>query len=194
MKRIILSILTLCAFIPTYPQSFNGVELSGTRAEFVRKYLNTHPDAEIIWDMPERNSTMIRDFFLDYEVKISIDKIIEDNDNIHSLWFDIVIPSNFSWKDITSCYENILLYFTTQYGAPHPYMQERKFEHPFDNGNHYGKEISALKLEKCRYSDKIFINSKLLLDISIIHTYDSINPNVEYNAITVAILPRPSNF
>lgn len=191
MKKIILCILTLCAFMPTSAQFFNGVELSGTRTEFVKKYLNAHPNAEVLWDMPERHSTMIKDTFLGYKVNIAIDKIANrQDDNIHSLWFDITIPSSFSWKDITARYEEILSYLITQYGRPYSIMHKRQFESPFDNGNHYNKEILALELGKCIYSDMIPINNKLLVSINIIHTYDPVNPNVEYNAISIAIMPN----
>lgn len=195
MKKIILSILTLCACIPAYAQSFNGVELSGTRTEFIKKYLNAHPDAEVLWDIPERHSTMIRDSFLGHKVNIAIDKLANrQDDNIHSLWFDIVIPSSFKWKDITSCYENVLSYFTTQYGVPYSFMRKRRFVYPFDNGNHYEKELYALNLGKCEYSDMISINNDLRLSISIIHTYDPLNTNVEYNAITISIQPISGSF
>lgn len=191
MKKIILSILTLCACIPAYAQSFNGVELSGTRTEFIKKYLNAHPNAEVLWDIPERHSTMIKDSFLGYKVNIAIDKLANrQDDNIHSLWFDIVLSSNLNWKDITSRYEEILSYLITQYGTPHPIMHQRKFEYPFNNGNHYNREILALELGKCVYSDMIPINNELLLSINIIHTYDPVNPNVEYNAISIAIMPN----
>lgn len=186
MKRLLLVLITLLACMSTRAQQFNGVELSGNRKEFTSSYLKSRTAASVVYRV--ENETAIKDKFLNYPVTLYIQRYAGSNtDDVWSIWFDIIFPKSADWASMVKRYEEVLEYLTKQYGEPHPWLKSREFEYPYSGDNHIGKELTALKYGKCKYSD-IFIFGSWKLIMSFQYVDDVVN-NTSYYSIMVSILP-----
>lgn len=187
MRKVITTLIATLFFVVANAQQFNGVKLSGTRKDFTNQYLQSRTSASVVYKV--ETETAIKDKFLGSNVTIYVQRHYQSTtDDVWTIWLDIILPKSADWASMTKRYNEVLAELTKQYGEPHPWLKSRKFEYPYSNGNHIGKEINALKSGKCKYSDTFFFDG-WRLGVSLEYVEDIVN-NTTYNSIMLSYSPK----
>lgn len=186
MRRLLLVLFTFVVCMAAQAQQFNGIELSGNRKEFTSRYLQGRTTASVFYRA--ENETAVKDKFLNSPVTIYIQQHPSSNtDDKWCVWFDIIFPKSADWAAMEKKYNEVLAYFTKQYGEPNKWLQHRKFGYPYNNGNHKGNELIALKYTECEYSDSFYIGSwRLVISLEYV---DDVANNTTYYSIMVNYFP-----